>query len=181
MATLRNDRMAEILTQVAVPKSFFAMVLNLRPDQHRYTYEVMAAALMLSAAAVMQFKHHFRVRRPAERSPLVQAVLLTPGHASYPAGHSTQGHILRSVLTRLVSAKEELDDQLERLADRVGENRIVAGLHFKSDIDAGAKLGAELAAYFVKKSEASRSEKPEGPSSALAWLWAKAKAEWEEQ
>ena len=57
----------------------------------------------------------------------------------------------------------------------------MAGLHFKSDIDPGAKLGAELAAYFVKKSEASRSEKPEGPSSALAWLWAKAKAEWEEQ
>ena len=80
MATLRNDRMAEILTQVAVPKSFFAMVLNLRPDQHRYTYEVMAAALMLSpspgsaaeltATAVHSPRTVLRTRRRHQRSGL---------------------------------------------------------------------------------------------------------------
>ena len=35
MAALRADRLNEILTQVAVPYSFFAMLLNLQPGRHR--------------------------------------------------------------------------------------------------------------------------------------------------
>ena len=86
----RAERMAEILTQVTVPYSFFAMVLNLQPGRHRHTFELMSTVFRLSSTVVMQFKHHLRVRRPADRSPLVQPVLAVPGHASYPAGHATQ-------------------------------------------------------------------------------------------
>ena len=63
-AALRADRMSEMLTQVAVPYSFFAMVLNLQPGRHRFTYELMRAALNLSGIAVMQFKHHFKCAVP---------------------------------------------------------------------------------------------------------------------
>src|SRR5262249_3808971 len=65
----RSERMPEILTQFKVPNSFFAMLLNLQPGRHTYTYEVMSTAFKLASTVVMQFKNHLRVRRPADRSP----------------------------------------------------------------------------------------------------------------
>ena len=157
-----------------MPYAYFAMLLNLQPGRHRYTYELMAAALILSGIAVMQFKHHFRVRRPADHSPLVQPVLLTPSHGSYPAGHASQGNILAEVLNDLVGTKlgTDLKLQLKLLADRVGENRVVAGVHYEEDITAGEKLGRALGKHFLQQA------KPPSSKKALRWLWSNAKAEW---
>jgi len=165
---LRPDRMNEILTQVMVPYSFYAMVLNLQPGRHRATFELMAAVFRLSTVIAMQFKHHFRIRRPADRSPLIQPVLLTPGHGSYPAGHATQCHFLSAVLTELlgVATTSETSDQLTRLASRIAENRVVAGLHYPEDNVAGKVLGNKLAEHFINKAQS--------PNSALKWLWDKA-------
>jgi membrane-associated phospholipid phosphatase len=166
--------MSEMLTQVVVPYSFFAMVLNLQPGRHRFTYELMRAALNLSGIAVMQFKHHFRVRRPADRSPLVQPILLTPGHGSFPAGHSTQCHFLAHILTDLIGTRmgNEVPGQLQLLADRIGENRVIAGVHYMADIDEGAKLGKALGAHFLTKAKPASSSTP--PATPLQWLWKKA-------
>jgi membrane-associated phospholipid phosphatase len=180
---LRTERMNEILTQITVPYAFFAMLLNLQPGRHSHVYELMAAALQLSGLVVMQFKHHFRVRRPADRSPLVQPVILTPGHGSFPAGHATQCHLLATILTRLVGNRlggdstnpgGDVPAQLKMLADRIGENRVVAGVHYKEDIEQGAVLGNELAAYFLAKAIPAASTPPGTP---LQWLWNKANTE----
>jgi len=175
MAALRADRLNEILTQVAVPYSFFAMLLNLQPGRHRRTYELMATALILSGIAVMKFKQHFRVRRPADHSPLIQPVILTPSHGSYPAGHSTQGNILVKVLTALVDSKlgSNTAFQLQRLADRISANRVVAGVHFEEDMSAGAALGQELGTRFLNLARTTTT-----PTTALQWLWTQAAAEW---
>jgi hypothetical protein len=177
MAALRADRLSEILTQVVVPYSYFAALLNLQPGRHRRTYELMSTALILSGIAVMQFKHYFATRRPADRSPLIQPVLLTPNHGSYPAGHSCQSYILSTVLQSLVGNNLglELANQLNLLAYRIGENRVVAGLHYMADITVGEQLGKDLAAHFITLAT------PIGnspPSTALEWLWTNAKAEW---
>ena len=164
--------MSEILTQVNVPYAFFAMVANLQPGRHRYTYELMSAALKLSGLAVMRFKHFFRVRRPADRSALVQPVLLTPNHGAYPAGHSTQCGFLAHVLKDLIGASRgaDLDAQLDALALRISDNRVVAGVHFEEDMTAGLALGKELGDYFLRKAKV-------GGQSPLGWLWTKASNE----
>jgi hypothetical protein len=177
MGALRPDRLAEILTQVAVPYSYFAMLLNLQPGRHRCTYELMSTSLILSGIAVMRFKHHFRIRRPTDHSPLIQPVLLTPNHGSFPAGHSTQGGILVTVLNDLVGTAlgTDLPKQLDALADRVGENRIVAGVHFKPDIAAGKTLGQELGQHFINKAKIATTATAK---TALQWLWKNAALEW---
>jgi membrane-associated phospholipid phosphatase len=131
--------------------------------------------LILSGIAVMRFKQHFRVRRPADHSSLIQPVLLTPSHGSYPAGHGSQGNILAAVLTNLVGNKlgGETGAQLQLLADRVGENRVIAGLHYEEDITAGATLGQGLAKYFNAKTKVVAI-----PGTALEWLGKNAAAEW---
>ena len=170
---LRPERTPEILTQVTVPYAFFGMVLNLQRGRHRHTYELMSAVFSFSSTMVMQFKNHFAVRRPADRSPLVQPVLPTPGHGSYPAGHATQCHFVATVLKGLAGKAfgAELTNQLDRLAERIAYNRVVAGLHYEPDNDAGQKLGKDLGFYFMDKAHVT--------GSALEWLWKRAEGEWD--
>jgi membrane-associated phospholipid phosphatase len=178
-AALRADRLGEILTQVPVPKAFFAALLNLQPGRRRFTLELISAAFDYAGAVGQRFKHHFRVLRPADRSPLVQPLLLTPGHSSYPAGHATQGHLVKKVLASLIpeaagnaawAVGNETYDQLEGLANRIAENRIVAGLHYPVDNSEGKTLGESLATDFIEKAKTA--------GSALNWLWGKASDEW---
>jgi hypothetical protein len=90
-----------------------------------------------------------------------------------------QSHLVAAVLKTLIGAadKSEADVQLTRLARRIADNRVVAGLHYPEDIDAGKPLGEALARYFLFKAQ------PLVPSaapatSAVNWLWTKAYAEW---
>jgi len=177
-AALRTDRMSEILTQVTAPYSYFAMVLNLQPGRHRFTYELMQAALGLSGLTVMQFKHFFGTRRPADHSPLIQPMLLTPGHGAYPMGHATQCYFLATVLKDNALAGTErgaeTGKQLDALAYRVSENRVVAGVHYVADLAAGQTLGVALGNFFLGKAKANVG----APTTPLEWLWEQAIAEW---
>jgi len=191
---LRPDRLSEILTQVTNPYAYFSMVLNLQPGRHRYTYELMAMLFALTDKVVMEFKHCFRILRPADRSQLVQPVILTPSHGSYPAGHSVQSHLVALVLKALVTAAKDSDAdvQLTRLADRISENRVVAGVHFPEDIEKGIPLGEALARYVlfaagytdadIANAVASPPLMVLAPSTvdgkAVNWLWRQAWAEW---
>jgi len=177
-ASLRADRMAEILTQVAVPVSFFSALLNLQPGRHRNTLELMSVGFEYAAWAGQQFKDHFRVVRAADRSALVQPLLMTPQHGSYPAGHAIQSYLVKDLLIELTGAAAGSDvaDQLEALADRIGDNRVIAGVHYPIDIEEGAKLGSALAKRMIGWSDPAN--RAPVAANALQWLWAGAKAEW---
>ena len=173
--------MAEILTQVSVPYSFFAAVLNLQPGRHRQTFELMSLAANFASAIGQRFKHHFRVIRPADRSSLVQPLLQTPNHSAFPAGHATQAYLIRDVLVAVMDSKAtaEVQGQLTSLADRIGENRVVAGVHYLIDIKEGARLGRALGAHLVARAKSTSGlAAATPPTDALGWLWAQAHAEW---
>jgi hypothetical protein len=103
---------------------------------------------------------------------LVQPVLLNPGHWSYPAGHASQCYFASAILTNLTVAKlgPDVTNQLDKLAQRIGENRVVAGVHYPEDIDKGKALGQSLAAMLEYRAKAE--------PSALNWLFRQARSEW---
>lgn len=70
----------------------------------------------------------------------VQAIKNTP---SYPSGHTTYGTMIAAVLGQMVPEKRE--ELYARAAD-YGHSRMVAGVHFRSDVEAGKVLGMEVAA-----------------------------------
>jgi acid phosphatase (class A) len=69
-----------------------------------------------------------------------------PADASYPSARTVRSHVWASVLGELFPAKR---DQLLAAADQVAKNRIEAGVHYLSDIEAGKKLGLAIAAKII--------------------------------
>lgn len=145
----RSDRAAEIVTQVVPPVSFLSAVADLSPERHRHTFELLEVGLRFAFAVAMRFKDALNVPRPIAHSPLLQPMLLTPGHASLPSGHATEAFMAAMLLIALQSAPASRCEQLRRLAFRIAENRVVAGLHFPVDSIAGQALGETLASWFI--------------------------------
>ena len=152
-ATVRLERIPEILTQAPGPIAFYAALLKLQPERHARTLELLACAQQFATFAVMRFKHALACPRPADYSALVQPLIATPGHSSFPSGHSTQSYCLSRVLRSLrdVNTGSPLATLLERQAHRIAENRVVAGLHFPIDSAVGSVLGDALGGYFINR------------------------------
>ena len=155
-ADLRAERCNEILSQLSPPVVFWASLLGLDPQRHRFTLELVWAALRLANHAEMRFKHALACRRPVELSAQLQPMIQTPGHGSLPSGHATEAHIVAQVLWNLLKAANPAQsinwfEQLMRQAARVAINRTIAGVHFPVDSAAGQVLGLTLAEYFVHR------------------------------
>lgn len=148
-APLRAARAAEILTQVAPPHAYFAAVLGLQPGRHARTLELLQAALAIAHAVCQRFKVALAVPRPTEFSAQIQPMIDVPQHASFPAGHALQAHLTARLLSRLCQANDQQQRLLRALADRIGENRIVAGVHFPVDCSVGRLIGDSLASWLL--------------------------------
>ena len=64
-------------------------------------------------------------------------------NASYPSGHSMTAWSWALILTELAPARA---DPLLTLGRESGESRVICGVHFQSDIEAGRSLGAAMVA-----------------------------------
>ncbi len=76
---------------------------------------------------------------------------------SYPSGHTIYGTVMGTVLARMVPEKR--DELYARIAD-YGTSRMIAGVHYRSDIDAGKVLGSAIAADEFATDEDFKSKLP---------------------
>jgi len=153
-AELREDRTAEILTQIDSQLAFWSSIVQMRSDSTPKTYELLNVALQVSVFVEMRFKHELGCWRPINYSDAVQPMITTPGHGSLPMGHASQAYMTAYILWRLqdpAGLDLSLRDMLYRAAFRMAFNRIVAGVHFPVDMPAGAVLGLALGEYFVRR------------------------------
>ena len=158
-AELREDRASEILMQVNDTWSFWATILPLGADKTPATTRLMMIAHEFAIQVHMRFKHEFACARPEEYSPQVQPMIRTPGHGTYPMGHGCEAAMTAAILSAVTqpttqpttqpAAWNGLVLQMQALANRIGDNRIVAGLHFQIDLEAGLALGKWLGDYFI--------------------------------
>ena len=85
-------------------------------------------------------KAHFNRPRPYVASSEVLSVLGKPLNSpSYPSGHAMYGHSIGILLSIMVPEKSA---ELFERATRYGRNRVVGGVHYPTDVDAGRTAAA---------------------------------------
>jgi len=85
-------------------------------------------------------------RRPPLLDPTVHAAVELPATGSYPSGHATMAFVWAGLLAEIFSEKREA---LLARAELVAWSRVVAGVHYPSDIAAGRLLGERLTRDFL--------------------------------
>jgi len=87
-------------------------------------------------------KKHWNRPRPYAQSVALRPCLNRPLDASYPSGHSAFGHLAAILLAQAVPEKAA---GLFARGERFARQRLVGGVHFPSDVEAG-KLAAVVIA-----------------------------------
>jgi hypothetical protein len=181
----RADALAEIFGEKDEFVSYFMALMMATPGSRPKTYKLLHMVNLFAAFTVMHFKAKFKRQRPSQICPALLPPLPVPGHASYPSGHSTQGHLIAHCAGFVLPAevRRVLQANLDALADRIGRNREIAGVHYPSDTAAGVTLARGIATLLdadFAKYEACQ-KKPGGPAPVVPGYGAAvaaAQAEW---
>lgn len=80
--------------------------------------------------------------RPYVRNTAIKPCISLESSSSYPSGHSAMG---RAIGKFLADRYPDRAEEIMIVADQVGMNRMVGGVHHPSDVVAGRKLGDEIA------------------------------------
>jgi acid phosphatase (class A) len=87
--------------------------------------------------------------RPFSVSKDVHAIGELPTSGSYPSGHATRGQLTAIILANMVPEKSA---EIFARGREYGENRVVAGVHFPTDIE-GGRLSATAIAVALMQNE----------------------------
>jgi acid phosphatase (class A) len=147
--TERPEAMGEILNQANNQQLCFMQLLMMTQNSHPKTFFAMKLAARVGEVVMMRLKRQWNRPRPTQYCPTLYPPIPVPGHASYPAGHALIAHLTAEVLKEITERDPGYGNppvspykkSLEALADQIGLNRVIAGLHFRSDIRAGAAAG----------------------------------------
>jgi acid phosphatase (class A) len=85
--------------------------------------------------------------RPFKVSTEVKAVGALPANGSYPSGHATRGYLAAILFATMVPEKS---GSLFARGREYGQNRVLAGVHFPTDIEAGRIGATAMAAEFMQ-------------------------------
>jgi acid phosphatase (class A) len=124
-------------------------------------------------------KDHFNRTRPLigdDRPVCIRREAWMITNASYPSGHAMAGWAWGLVLGELVPAKAS---GLLEAGREIGESRVICGVHYQSDVEAGRMLGAAMVArehanaafradFAAAKAELAKAELAKAHSPALA-------------
>jgi len=81
-------------------------------------------------------------KRPPYADHRIKCCVKLEEDGSYPSAHAVRGVVWSRILAEMFPAKR---DQLLKRGLLMGEDRVIAGIHFPSDVAAGQKLGSAIA------------------------------------
>lgn len=131
--------------------TIFVGVLGPRFDLARLpaTAHLLAIVRATEKDAVDRGKDEFKRPRPYAIDDTLKSCKRNEDPlSSYPSGHTSMAFSMAETLARLLPGKADL---LLARAARYGQSRIVCGQHFRSDVTAGAILGAIVVERLMAK------------------------------
>jgi len=95
-------------------------------------------------------KIKYKRKRPQEMDPSIRSVINAPLTYSYPCEHTVTAAAAATVLAYFYPDKA---DSVLQLARAASQSRIDAGVQFPSDVEAGWKLGEQVAKQIIEKAK----------------------------
>jgi membrane-associated phospholipid phosphatase len=80
--------------------------------------------------------------RPTQADPGITTAVGLPNHPSYPSAHSCESGAFEGILVDAFPAERE---EIEALVQQANMSRIIGGLHYSFDGQAGLAIGRETA------------------------------------
>jgi membrane-associated phospholipid phosphatase len=126
----------------------FEHQLDSNPPRAAQIYAAMSVAQYDAILACWDAKYTYWSIRPFHLDPELTTLFPTPNHPSYPSSHSCDASAIAAVLEHFFPAEAEV---IHAKADEAGESRLWAGIHFRSDIEAGLALGRAVAQKVIEQ------------------------------
>ena len=114
--------------------------------------------LAIYDATILTWKVKVKYKRkhPADLDPSIKPVIKAPLTYSFPCEYSVTA---AAAAYMLVYFFPEKTDSIMQMAHAASQSRINAGVQFKSDVDAGWKLGEQVAKEIIEKAKEVKSKK----------------------
>ena len=124
-------------------------------DQNPLTQLRMPASWMNVAiydATILAWKEKIKYKRkhPHDLDPSLKPVINAPHTYSYPCEHSVTAAAAAYMLSYFFPAKA---DSIMQMAHSASQSRFDAGVQFQSDVEAGWKLGEQVAKEIIEKAK----------------------------
>jgi acid phosphatase (class A) len=123
---------------------------NFNPETLPLTKAFFDRVVDTSKSIVEPAKGYWGRDRPAATDSRIQPVMKESKSFSYPSGHSTAGTLMAILLADMVPEKNAA---IFARGWEFARNRLVAGEHFPSDIQAGRIAGTVIASQLMENAE----------------------------
>ena len=133
---------------------FDSIATGLIESRHRGELESVAILAYGNAAsydaivACFDTKFTYWHIRPTQADPHITTAVPLPNHPSWPSGHSCASGAWSTILRVAFPADRRMIDSL---ASDASLSRLVGGLHYRSDTDAGTLLGQRAATLALRR------------------------------
>ena len=114
---------------------------NFRPESLPFASQFFQHVYEDGNAATVDAKAHFKRQRPFVVDPDIKVIVVQAPNFSYPSNHSTFAYESGILLAAMVPEKSAAI--FERAAD-YAHNRVIAGVHFPTDVEAGRISGSVI-------------------------------------
>lgn len=133
---------------VTLTPSYFNEALNARFEESRFPqlYALMNMVLADARLYVDAFKDQYKRPRPYQNDPKVIPIIPIEESTSYPSGHGTRGMTLALVFAEIFPKRS---DVLIATGYTLGQDRVMGGVHYPSDISASVTLAQALAESII--------------------------------
>jgi membrane-associated phospholipid phosphatase len=115
----------------------------------------MAVAEFDSIVACWDAKFTYWAMRPNQMDPAITTLFRTPNHPSYPAAHACDSAAIATTIGYLFPREAQF---IWSKAEESGWSRLWAGIHFRSDIEAGLEIGRKVGELAIERARNDRAE-----------------------
>jgi membrane-associated phospholipid phosphatase len=131
-------------------RKIFEYRLDDNPPRAARAVSLLMAATFDSMIGCFEAKYHYWAARPFQLDPTITPLFPTPNHPTYPSAHACNDAAAAVVLSYLFPGDA---DFFWARAEEGAESRLWAGIHFRSDLDAGMKLGRSVGEVVVARAK----------------------------